>query len=162
MGHELWAMNMEVFKAFSCFFFHGIFKAFSWLKTKKKPWDLPWKYFEKPVKMLWIYHEKFNRNFICFDFAVPACQDFDCSLPTLPSLFVLLNRVMGAWMPCMGAYGWVVGLFAMETVQWNLYSGRTPSGLRQVSPELRLGWGLLIINQQTKYYYFSRKRHLLL
>ena len=110
----------------------------------------------------WIYHEKFNRNFICFDFAVPACQDFDCSLPTLPSLFVLLNRVMAAWMPCMGAYGWVVGLFAMETVQWNLYSGRTPSGLRQVSPELRLGWGLLIINQQTKYYYFSRKRHLLL
>ena len=36
MGHELWAMNMEVFKAFSWFFFHGIFKAFSWLKTKKK------------------------------------------------------------------------------------------------------------------------------
>ena len=47
---------------------------------------------------------------MCFDFVVPACQDFDCSLPTLPSLFVLLNRVMGAWMPCMGAYGWVVGI----------------------------------------------------
>ena len=115
MGHELWAMNYGPWiwtfsKLFHGFFFHGIFKAFSWLKTKKKPWDLPWKYFEKPVKMLWIYHEKFNRNFMCFDFEVPACQDFDCSLPTLPSLFVLLNRVMGAWMPCMGAYGWVVGI----------------------------------------------------
>ena len=47
---------------------------------------------------------------MCFDSVVPACQDFDCSLPTLPSLFVLLNRVMGAWMPCMGVYGWVVGI----------------------------------------------------
>ena len=105
MGHEYGS-----FQSFFMVFFHGIFKAFSWLKTKKKPCDLPWKFFEKPVKMLWIYHEKFNRNFMCFDFVVPACQDFDCSLPTLPSLFVLLNRVMGAWMPCMGAYGSVVGI----------------------------------------------------
>ena len=145
MGHEYGS-----FQSFFMVFFHGIFKAFSWLKTKKKPCDLPWKFFEKPVKMLWIYHEKFNRNFMCFDFVVPACQDFDCSLPTLPSLFVLLNRVMGTGCLAWGLMDGLWGLFAMETVQWNLYSGRTPLGLRQVSPEWRLGWGLLIINQQIK------------
>lgn len=47
---------------------------------------------------------------MCFDFVVPACQDFDCSLPTLPSLAICasLNRVMGGldalhgglWMGC--------------------------------------------------------------
>ena len=39
--------------------------------------------------------------------------------------------------------------------------GGTPSGPRQVSPEWRLGWGLLIINQQTKYFHFILPRNLL-
>ena len=108
-----------------------------------KPWKnleiLPQICFGKPVKMLWIYHEKFNRIFMCFDFVVPAFQDFDCSLPTLPSLFQLLIRVMGAWMPWMGAYGWVTwGLFTMETVQWtSVQSGHPPD---QDKCPLNGGW----------------------
>ena len=37
----------------------------------------------------------------------------------------------------------------------------TPSGPRQVSPERRLGWSLLIINQQIKYFSFILPRNLL-
>ena len=46
-----------------------------------------------------------------------------------------------------------------------LYSGTfiqgTPSGPWQVSPERRLGWSLLIINQQIKYFSFILPRNLL-
>ena len=47
---------------------------------------------------------------------------------------------------------------------WNLYSGHTlaqdqgmqvfPRYLLEVSPEWKLGWGLLINNQQIKYIFF--------
>ena len=36
-----------------------------------------------------------------------------------------------------------------------------PSGPRKVAPEWRLGWDLLIINQQRKYFYSSAKGRLL-
>ena len=45
------------------------------------------------------------------------------------------------------------------------YSGTsiqgTPSGSRKVSPEWRLGWGLLLINLQIKYFYLSLPWNLL-
>ena len=45
------------------------------------------------------------------------------------------------------------------------YSGTsiqgTPSGSRKVSPEWRLGWGLLLINLQIKYFYLSLPSNLL-
>ena len=37
----------------------------------------------------------------------------------------------------------------------------TPSGSRKVSPEWRLGWGLLLINVQIKYFYLSLPSNLL-
>ena len=36
MGHELWAMNTEVFKAFSCFFFPWNFQGFLMAKNQEK------------------------------------------------------------------------------------------------------------------------------
>ena len=157
MGHEYGS-----FQSFFMVFFHGIFTAFSWLKTKKKPWDLPWKYFEKPVKMLWIYMKNLT--------GISCALILKCLLARILIALSLpfppyLCYWTGSWGPGCLAWGLMDGLwglFAMETVQWNLYSGRTPLGLRQGSPEWRLGWGLLIINQQIKYYYFSWKRHLLL
>ena len=65
----------------------------------------------------------------------------------------------------------VFGLRHNLPLRWNktlqiTYSGTaiqgTPSGPRKVSPEKRLGWGLLIINKQIKHFYFSRKRRLFL
>ena len=45
------------------------------------------------------------------------------------------------------------------------YSGTsiqgTPSGSRKVSPEWSLGWGLLLINLQIKYFYLSLPSNLL-
>ena len=45
---------------------------------------------------------------MCFDFVVPTCQDFDCSLPTLPSLLIATEQGHGGldalheglWMGC--------------------------------------------------------------
>ena len=45
---------------------------------------------------------------MCFDFEVPARQDFDCSLPTLPSLLIATEQGHGGldalrgglWMGC--------------------------------------------------------------
>ena len=47
--------------------------------------------------------------------------------------------------------GWPVYILLLR-IQWNLYSGDT-FGTKGSVPGRRLAWGLLIINQQIKYFY---------
>ena len=66
-----WVMKRWILRGFSCFF-HEVLMPYSWYFSWKTHESSPLKSPEKPMKNMWIYHEKFHWIFMGFNFVVKS------------------------------------------------------------------------------------------
>ena len=64
-----WAMKRWILRGFSCFL-HEISMPYSWYFPRKTHENSPLKSPERPLKNMWIYHEKFHWIFMGLNFIV--------------------------------------------------------------------------------------------